>query len=68
MSDREKPQVGRTSYSFQHRCTQWEKHSPPYNLPYPCEGCYTLAAFDVVIPWTPFVPYTELHDGSMVTP
>lgn len=56
----EKPDVGTTTYSFQHRCTRWSKHEPPHNEPYPCEGCYTLAQFNVVVPYRPHERFTRV--------
>jgi len=59
------PPLGQTSYSLQHRCTQWSVHSPPHNQPYPCEGCFTLVEMTVVIPYATKVPFTTLHEGDI---
>lgn len=55
-----RPDVGETTYSFQHRCTQWHVHQEPNKKPYPCEGCYTLAQVNVVVPYRDRVGFTRV--------
>lgn len=56
----EKPPVGRTTYSVQWRCAQMAKHDGPTALPVPCEECFSMIQTNVVVPYRPYVPFTEI--------